>query len=129
MEKLDKLVSEIGELSVDEYVLLIDKLKSKFKIENIAPVIQGAAVQQEGSQQAEEKEEKTHFNLILKSIKKESKLQVIKEIRNIVKGIDLKSAKALTEELPKTILENADKESVTKHKESLGKVGAEVSLE
>lgn len=130
MDKLEKLVSEIGELSVDEYVVLIDKLKEKFKIENIAPVVQHGAAPSAGAGEAvAEKEEKMHFNLILKAIKKENKLQIIKEIRNIVKGIDLKSAKAMTEDLPKTLLENADKESVEKHKDALTKIGAEIVLE
>jgi large subunit ribosomal protein L7/L12 len=70
--------------------------------------------------------EKTDFEVVLEAAG-DKKINVIKEVRALT-SLGLKEAKDLVEAAPKTILENANKETADKAKEALEAAGATVTL-
>ncbi|KDD76823.1 hypothetical protein H632_c94p0, partial [Helicosporidium sp. ATCC 50920] len=77
---------------------------------------------------AEEKEEKTSFDLKLESFDAAAKIKVIKEIRGITE-LGLKEAKELVEGAPAMVKKGLKKEEAEEFKKKLEAVGAKVSLE
>ena len=77
---------------------------------------------------AEKKEEKTAFDVMLKSIDPKAKIKVIKEVRAIT-GLGLKEAKELVEKAPCVVKDGIKKEEAEQIMEKLKAVGAEVELE
>ncbi|MBR2350642.1 MAG: 50S ribosomal protein L7/L12, partial [Clostridia bacterium] len=88
-----------------------------------APVAVAAAP---GAAAAPAAEEKTEFDVILKSAGA-NKLAVIKVAREIT-GLGLKDAKDLVESAPKAIKEGVSKEEADKIAEDLKAAGAEVEV-
>jgi len=103
-----------------------DYLKEEYGIEPAA----GGAIMMAGPAalggQAEEKEEKTSFDVILKEYG-EKKIQVIKEVRAMT-GLGLKEAKDLVDGAPKPVKEGLSKEEAEAAKAQLEAVGAVVEL-
>lgn len=75
---------------------------------------------------AEEAEEKTSFDLILKEFG-DKKIQVIKEVRALT-GLGLKEAKDLVDNVPKPIKEGMSKEDAEAARAQLEAVGAVVEI-
>jgi large subunit ribosomal protein L7/L12 len=75
---------------------------------------------------AEAAEEKTEFDVILKSFG-EKKINVIKEVRAIT-GLGLKEAKDLVEAGGKAVKEGVNKDEAEAVKKKLEEAGAEVEL-
>lgn len=122
--KLDKLVDEIGSLTVLELAELVDTLKDKFNIQAIA--VAPAAGAAAAGASAEAAVEKSEFNIILADVGAQ-KLQVLKEVR-VVTGLGLKEAKELIDSLPGTLKEGASKDEAEEIKKKLESVGAKVEL-
>lgn len=121
--KLDKLVDEIGSLTVLELAELVDTLKEKFNIQAIAVAPAAGAA---AGAPAEGVAEKSEFNVILADVGAQ-KLQVLKEVRSVT-GLGLKEAKDLIDALPGTLKEGASKEEAEEIKKKLESVGAKVEL-
>jgi large subunit ribosomal protein L7/L12 len=103
---IKKLGDKIVELTLMQAKELGDYLKEEYGIEPAAGgavVMAGPAAQG----QAEQKEEKTSFTVVLKSAG-DKKIQVIKEVRAIT-GLGLKEAKDLVEGAPKPVKEGLSK--------------------
>src|SRR4051795_6579077 len=79
-----------------------------------------------GAGAAEKPEEKTSFDVVLKS-GGEKKIQVIKVVRAAT-GLGLKEAKDLVEGAPKTVKENLEKAEAEKLKKELEEQGGVVEL-
>ncbi|MHA1569640.1 MAG: 50S ribosomal protein L7/L12 [Alphaproteobacteria bacterium] len=122
MSKIDKLADEIVGLTLLEAVELKDLLKEKHGIEPAAGAVAVAA----GPAVAEVAEEKTEFDVILKSFG-EKKINVIKEVRAIT-GLGLKEAKDLVEAGGKAVKEGVNKDEAEAVKQKLEAAGAEVEL-
>jgi large subunit ribosomal protein L7/L12 len=122
MSKIEKLADEIVGLTLLEAVELKDLLKEKHGIEPAAGAVAVAA----GPAVAEAAEEKTEFDVILKSFG-EKKINVIKEVRAIT-GLGLKEAKDLVEAGGKAVKEGVNKDEADKIKKQLEEAGAEVEL-
>ncbi len=75
---------------------------------------------------AAEEEEKTAFDVILKSAGQQ-KIQVIKVVRSVT-GLGLKEAKDLVDSAPKAVKEGIAKEDAEKLKTQLSEAGAEVEV-
>ena len=124
--------SEIGKVYITQRLnkLLVEaedeakKLKDEYGIEPAA----GGAVMVAGTAggEAEEAEEKTSFNVILKNFG-DKKIQVIKEVRALT-GLGLKEAKDLVESAPKAVKEGLSKEEAEAAREKLESAGAVVEL-
>jgi large subunit ribosomal protein L7/L12 len=122
MSKIEKLADEIVGLTLLEAVELKDILKDKHGIEPAAGAVAVAA----GPAVAEAVEEKTEFDVILKSFG-EKKINVIKEVRAIT-GLGLKEAKDLVEAGGKAVKEGVNKDEAEAVKKQLEEAGAEVEL-
>ncbi|MFA5239613.1 MAG: 50S ribosomal protein L7/L12 [Phycisphaerae bacterium] len=121
---IKKLGDAIVALTLMQAKELGDYLKEEYGIEPAA----GGAVMMAGpaAGQAEAKEEKTTFNVVLKGVG-DKKIQVIKEVRALT-GLGLKEAKDLVEGAPKTVKEGLTKADADAAKEKLEAVGAVVEL-
>ena len=121
---IKKLGDKIVALTLMQAKELGDYLKEEYGIEPAA----GGAVMMAGPAQgpAEEKEEKTSFDVILKEYG-EKKIQVIKEVRAMT-GLGLKEAKDLVDNAPKPVKEGLSKDEAEAAQKQLEAVGAVVEL-
>jgi large subunit ribosomal protein L7/L12 len=123
--EIKKIGDKIVGLTLMQAKELGDYLKEEYGIEpagGAAVVMAGPAVQG----QAEEKVEKTAFDLILKDFG-DKKIQVIKEVRALT-GLGLKEAKDLVDNVPKPVKEGMSKEDAEAAQKKLEAVGAVVEL-
>ena len=121
-EKSTQILELVKDLTILELADLVKALEEEFGV-SAAPV---AAVAAPGAAAAAPVEEKTEFDVILKSAGA-NKLAVIKVAREIT-GLGLKDAKDLVESAPKTIKEAVSKEDADKIAEQLKAAGAEVEI-
>ena len=119
-EKITALVEEVKGLTVLELSELVHTLEDVFGVSAAAAVAAPAA----GA--AAEVEEKTEFDVILKSAGA-SKLGVIKVVRAAT-GLGLKDAKDLVDNCPKTLKEAISKEDAEKLVAELKEAGAEAEI-
>ena len=115
MANHDDLISKIESLTVVELAELVKKLEEKFGISAAAPMAAGAGA---GAAAAEEK---TAFNVVLKS-SGASKLNVIKVVREVT-TLGLKEAKDLVDGAPKTVKETVKKEEAEEIKKKITDAG------
>ena len=120
-EKIANIMEEIKTLTILELKDLVKALEEEFGV-SAAPVAVAAA----GGAAAPAAEEKTEFDVILKSAGAQ-KLGVIKVVREIT-GLGLKDAKDLVEAAPKPIKEGIAKDEAEKIKADLVAAGAEVEV-
>ena len=120
--KVEEILSAIEQLTVLELHELVKALEEKFGVSAAAP----AVVQAAGPAAAEEVEEQTEFDVILKEIGAK-KIQVIKVVRAVT-GLGLKEAKAVVDEAPKPVKEGVSKEEADEVKAKLEEVGATVEV-
>ena len=121
-EKSTQILEIVKELTILELADLVKALEEEFGV-SAAPV---AAAPVAGAAAAAPVEEKTEFDVILKSAGA-NKLAVIKVAREIT-GLGLKDAKDLVESAPKNIKEGVSKEEAEKIAEQLKAAGAEVEV-
>jgi large subunit ribosomal protein L7/L12 len=122
---IKKIGDKIVGLTLMQAKELGDYLKEEYGIEPAAGgavVMAGPAVQG----QAEEQEEKSSFDVILKEFG-DKKIQVIKEVRALT-GLGLKEAKDLVDNVPKPVKEGLSKEDAEAAQKKLEAVGAVVEL-
>jgi len=125
-EKIVKLGEEIVALTLKEAVALKDYLKDTHGIEPAAGAVAVAAAPGAGGA-AEEAEEKTTFDVVLKAVG-DKKIQVIKAVRALT-NLGLKEAKDLVEGAPKNVKEGVPKEEAEEAKKQLEEAGATASVE
>ncbi len=121
----EEIIQAIENMTVLELAELVKALEEKFGVSAAMPVAAVAAPAQ-AQAAAPEVEEKTEFDVILKSAGAQ-KLQVIKEVRAIT-NLGLKEAKDLVENPPKPIKEAVSKKEAEEIKAKLEAVGAEVEI-
>ncbi len=123
MTNLKEYAEKLVNLSVKEVNELAEILKQEYGIEPAAApmVVQGGI---EGG--GEVKEEKTSFDVVLKSAGAK-KLAVVKVVKEVT-GLGLKDAKDLVDSAPKPLKEGISKEDAEALKSKLEESGAEVEL-
>ena len=119
-EKVTALVEEVKGLTVLELSELVHTLEEVFGVSAAAAAVAAPAAA------AAEVEEKTEFDVILKSAGA-SKLNVIKVVRAVT-GLGLKDAKDLVDNCPKTLKEAVSKEDAEKMIAELKEAGAEAEM-
>ncbi len=124
MSKVDKLLDEIGSLTVLEASELKTKMEETFGVTAAAPVAVAVAGGAAGG--AEAAEEKTEFDVVLTGIG-DKKIQVIKVVRAVT-SLGLKEAKDLVDSAPKTVKEAVSKEEAEQIKAQLEEQGATVEV-
>ena len=121
-EKVTALVEEVKGLTVLELSELVHTLEEVFGVSAAAAAVAAPAA----GAAAAEVEEKTEFDVILKSAGA-SKLGVIKVVRAAT-GLGLKDAKELVDNCPKTLKEAISKEDAEKLVAELKEAGAEAEI-
>ena len=122
MADLEKIVGELSELSVLEAADLVKLLEEKWGVSAAAPVAMaaGPAV----AAPAEEVEEKTEFDVVIKSAGPK-KIEVIKVIRQLT-SLGLVEAKTMAETPDAKVLEAVGKDVANEAAAKLEEAGAEV---
>ncbi|HSM08487.1 MAG TPA: 50S ribosomal protein L7/L12 [Gemmatimonadota bacterium] len=123
MSKVDKLLEEIGSLTVLEASELKTKMEETFGVSAAAPVAVAAAGAPAGGEAAAEQDE---FDVILSGVG-DKKIQVIKAVREVT-SLGLKEAKDLVDNAPKPVREGVSKEEAEQIKAKLEEQGATVEL-
>ena len=115
----EQLIADIKAMSVLELSELVKALEAEFGVSAAATAV---AVAGPAAAAAEEVEEKTEFDVILKEIGPE-KIKVIKVVREQT-GLGLKEAKEVVDNAPKAVKEGISKEDAEKLVEAFKAVGA-----
>lgn len=123
MADLKAIAEELVNLTVKEVNELATILKDEYGIE---PAAAAVAVAGPAAAAAPVEEEKTDFDVILKSAGA-AKLQVVKAVKEAC-GLGLKEAKELVDGAPSTLKEGMPKADAEALKKTLEEAGAEIEL-
>jgi large subunit ribosomal protein L7/L12 len=119
----EQVVDFIAGMTVLELSEFIKELEEKFGVSAAAPIVAAAAAPVAA---APVEEEKTEFDVILKSIGA-NKIAVIKVVR-VLTALGLKEAKDKVDGAPSTLLEAVAKDKAEDAKKQLVEAGAEVEI-
>lgn len=122
MADIKAIAEQLVNLTVKEVSELAEILKTEYGIEPAAAAVAVAA----GPAAAEVVEEKTSFDVILKSAGA-NKLQVVKAVKELT-GLGLKEAKDLVDGAPGELKKGVTKDEADALKKQLEEAGAEVEL-
>ena len=114
----EKLIADIKAMSVLELFEIVKALEEEFGVSAAATAVAVAGP----AAAAEEVEEKTEFDVILKDVGAE-KIKVIKVVREQT-GLGLKEAKAVVDGAPAKVKEGVSKEDAEKLVAAFKEVGA-----
>ncbi|MBQ7859720.1 MAG: 50S ribosomal protein L7/L12 [Faecalibacterium sp.] len=120
-EKITAIIDSVKEMSVLELKELIDTICETFGVSAVAAAAAPAA-----GAAAPAEEEKTEFDVILKSAGA-AKMGVIKLVKEIT-GLGLKEAKAVVDGAPKAVKEKVSAAEAEELKKKLEEAGAEVEV-
>ena len=129
MANLAQLVEDLSSLTLLEAAELTKMLEEKWGVTAAAPMAMGMMPMGAGAAAAapaEEVEEQTEFNVILKDVGPK-KINVIKEVRALT-GLGLKEAKDVVDGAPSTLMEAISKEAAADAKAKLEAAGAVVEV-
>ena len=126
--KIEQALDIIKGMTLLELRDLNKAIEEEFGITASAPMMMAAGPAVAAAGAAEPEEEKTEFNVILKSFG-ENKINVIKAIREVVSGLGLKEAKDLVEAAPTKVKEGIAKADAESIKAKLVEAGATVEIE
>ena len=126
MADLKAFAEQLVNLSVKDVNELAKILKDEYGIEPAAAAVAVAGPAAGGGAGAPAAEEKTSFNVILKSAGA-AKLGVVKVVKDLT-GLGLKEAKDLVDGAPKPIKEGVDKATADELANKLKEAGAEVEI-
>ena len=118
-----EIISAIESMTILELADLVKEMEEKFGVSAAAPVVVGGAA----AAPAEEVEEKTEFDVVLKDAGAK-KLNVIKVVREVKPGLGLKEAKDLVDNCPSTLAEGIAKEAAEELKKKLEEAGAVIEI-
>jgi len=125
-DKVNKIVDELGKMTILELVELNEAIESTFGVKAAAPMMAMAAAPAGGGGAAAPVEVKTSFDIILTD-GGANKINVIKEVRAIT-NLGLKEAKALVESAPKAVKEGVPKEEADRIKAQIESAGGKVEI-
>ena len=123
MADLKAFAEQLVNLTVKEVNELATILKDEYGIEPAAAAVAVAAPAAAGAAAAEEK---TSFDVVLKSAGS-AKLQVVKAVKEAC-GLGLKEAKDMVDGAPSVVKEGLAKDEAESLKKTLEEAGAEVEL-
>ena len=121
----DKLVQDLGGMSVLDLVELKNKLEEEWGVTAAAPMAVAAAAPAGGGDGAAA-EEKSSFDVVLTNAG-DKKIQAIKVVRAIT-GLGLKEAKDLVDGAPKPVKEGVAQDEADQIKAQLEEAGATVEI-
>jgi len=132
--KLMNIVNEISSLNILEVSELSSLLKTTLNLPDTAfmpaaGVMTAAPVQQEDEEEAAPKKVQTSFKVKLIKFDDKQKVALIKEVKNLLEGMNLVQAKKFVESAPTIVKEDISKDEAEKLKEALAKAGATIEIE
>jgi large subunit ribosomal protein L7/L12 len=133
--KLVTIVEQISTLNLLEVSELSGLLKKKLNLPDTAMMPMGGFSMGAAPAKSDEEEEvvakkvQTAFKVKLVKFDDKQKVALIKEIKNLLEGMNLVQAKKFVESCPTMVKEDLPKEEAEKLKEALSKVGAVVEIE
>ena len=120
----EEIIAAVESMTVLELADLVKAMEEKFGVSAAATaVVAGPAA----GAAAPAAEEKTEFDVVLKSFDAAAKLKVLKLVREVC-GLGLKEAKEKVDTAPQTIKEAAPEAEANEIKEKLEAAGAKVEL-
>ncbi len=122
----EDILEAVAGMTVLEVSELVKMMEEKFGVTAAAPVAVAAGGAAPAA--AEEVEEQTEFDVILKGVKDGAKIGVIKAVRTVVSGLGLKEAKELVEAGDKPVREGVSKDEAAEIKKTLEEAGAEIEI-
>jgi large subunit ribosomal protein L7/L12 len=122
----DKVVEQLGGMTVLELVELKNKLEEEWGVTAAAPMAVAAPAAAGAGGDGAAAEEKTEFDVVLTGAGGQ-KIQVIKVVRALT-GLGLKEAKDLVDGAPNPVKEGVPQEEADSIKAQLEEVGAEVEV-
>lgn len=122
----ESIIDQIKNMTVLELAELVKALEQEFGVSAAAPVAIAAAAPAESAAPAQEVEEKTEFNVILKEIGG-NKIAVIRAVRELT-SLGLKESKELVESAPHAVKEGVNKDDAAAAKAKLEEAGAKVEV-
>ena len=122
----DKVVEQLGKMTVLELVELKNKLEEEWGVTAAAPMAIAAPAAAGGGGDGVAAEEKTDFDVILAKAGGQ-KIQVIKVVRAVT-GLGLKEAKDLVDGAPNPVKEGVPQDEADSIKAQLEEAGAEVEV-
>ncbi|MCA6078091.1 50S ribosomal protein L7/L12 [Fulvivirga sedimenti] len=126
MADVKALGDQLVELTVKEVNELAEYLKETHGIEPAAAAAVAVAAPAGGGEGGEAAEEKSEFDVVLKS-PGGAKLAIVKLVKELT-GLGLKEAKEIVDSAPKAIKEGVSKDEAEGLKKQLEEAGAEVEL-
>lgn len=126
MADLKSFADQLVNLTVKEVNELAKILKEEHGIEPAAAAVAVAAGPAAGAPAAAAAEEKTSFDVILKSAG-QAKLAVVKLVKELT-SLGLKEAKELVDAAPKAVKEGVTKDEAQALQKQLQEAGAEVEI-
>jgi len=124
--EVQKLVEEIGQMTVLELNELVKALEEKFGVSAQAAMPMMMPGMMAGGAAAAEAVEQTEFDVVLKDAGSQ-KIKVIKVVRELT-SLGLKEAKELVDGAPANVKEKISKEDAEKAKAALEEVGAVIEI-
>jgi large subunit ribosomal protein L7/L12 len=122
----DKLVEQLGGMTVLDLLELKNKLEEEWGVSAAAPVAVAAPGAAPAAGDGAAEEEKTAFDVVLTGAG-DKKIQVIKVVRAVT-GLGLKEAKDLVDGAPNPVKEGVAQEEADQIKAQLEEAGAGVEL-
>lgn len=132
--KLVKIVTDISHLNLLEVSELSKLLKKTLNLPDAPIMPAGMAfgalpTNADDEEQAAPKKVQTSFKVKLMKFDEKQKVPLIKEIKNLLEGMNLVQAKKFVESAPTVVKEDIPKDEAEKLKEALAKVGAVIEIE
>mgnify|MGYP001545975841 CR=1 FL=1 len=123
MADIAKIIEEVKSMTVLELNELVKAIETEFGVSAAAMAVAAPAA---GAEAAAPAEEKTEFDVILKSAGA-NKIAVIKVVREVT-GLGLVDAKKMAEEVPSKIKEGISKDTAEEIVKKFKEAGADVAM-
>lgn len=123
MADIAKIIEEVKSMTVLELNELVKAIETEFGVSAAAMAVAAPAA---GAEVAAPAEEKTEFDVILKSAGA-NKIAVIKVVREVT-GLGLVDAKKMAEEVPSKIKEGISKDTAEEIVKKFKEAGADVEM-
>lgn len=131
--KIEKIVTDISQLSLLEVADLNELLKKTLNIQDAPMMAMGAmaapAPKEEEEEEVAPRQEKMAFAVKVTKFEDGKKVQLIKAIKSLIPNMNLVQAKKFVESCPQVVKADIPKDEAEKMKEELVAVGASVEIE
>lgn len=122
---VDQITEQISKLTILQATQLASKLQEKWGISNTSEITSTSASSAKSNEP--KIEEKTHFDVIIKSFDANAKIKMIKEVRSIT-NLGLKQSKDLVESVPAVLKKHIKREEADIIKKKIESAGGKLEI-